>query len=405
MNAPASRTYENARLWVEAGHQVTVITCVPNHPRGQAYPGYRNKLWQWDEKDGIRILRVGTYLSANEGFLRRIANYVSYMISATLFAPLVGKADVVISTSPQFFCGLAGAFVSQLKRVPWVLEIRDLWPESIIAVGALTNRKIIGLLEGVETWMYRNADHVISVTDAFTRHIAARGVSRDRISVIKNGADLERFIPGRKENDFRREHGLTGKFVASYVGTHGMAHGLGTIFEAAELLKDRDDIVFLLVGDGAERDQLVRMRDEWGLSNVLMLPQQPKEMMPSILAATDASLVLLRKTDLFKTVIPSKIFEAMAMERAIVLGVEGESRQIIEEGECGICIEPENSNELADALVRLRENPALAESLGKNGRTFVQESFNREILAMRYLKLLENVCAGRAEPVVRRAEG
>ena len=329
-----------------------------------------------------------TYLSANKGFLKRILNYVSYMFSAILLCSLVKDVSVVVSTSPQFFCGLAGYFVSRLKRIPWVLEIRDLWPESIIAVGAIKNRRIIDLLEAIESFMYRKADRVVALTEAFKRHIMKRGISAESITIIKNGADLSQFAPLPKENAFRKQEGLTGKFVASFVGTHGMAHGLGTVFKTAEILKDRKDIIFLLVGDGAERENLVRMKEATGLKNVMMLGQQKKERMPEIIAASDACMVLLIKQDLFKTVIPSKIFEAMAMERPIILGVEGESQAIIEEGDCGLCIEPENAQALADAVVRLKDDAALAERLGKNGKRFVEKFYNRETLAAVYLELL-----------------
>ncbi|MFH0726546.1 MAG: glycosyltransferase family 4 protein [Pseudomonadota bacterium] len=388
VNAPASRTYENAKRWVRAGHEVTVITCAPNHPNGIIYPGYRNRLWQWEERDGIKVLRVKTYLSANKGFAKRILNYLSYMVSAVVFCPLTKRADVVVSTSPQFFCGLAGFFVSRLKQSPWVVEIRDLWPESIIAVGAVTNRRVIGLLEGVETWMYRRADRIVALTRAFKRHITGRGVLPDKIAVITNGADLEQFCPLPKENAFRAEQNLSGKFVVSYIGTHGMAHGLGTVFEAAAMLQDRKDIVFLLVGDGAERERLLAQKTAMGLTNVIMLSQQKKEKMPEILAASDACMVLLRKTDLFKTVIPSKIFEAMAMARPIILGVEGESREIIEEGDCGICIEPENSRELADGVLALYSDGVMAKELGERGKVFVERAYDRERLAVFYLDFL-----------------
>lgn len=391
VNAPASRIFENARRWVKAGHTVTVITCAPNHPNGIVYPGFKNRLWQWEEKNGIRVLRVKTYLGPNKGSVRRILNYVSYLVSAAIFSPLVGKVDVVVSTSPQFFCGLAGAPVSWLKRAPWILEIRDLWPESIAAVEAISNRSIIGVLEWIERWMYLHADGIVSVTDSFVQHFVGKGVAPERIAVVKNGADLSTLIPGERENDFRREHGLSGKFVASYVGTHGMAHALDTVLQAADLLRDNKDIVFLLVGDGAERERLLQQKEAMGLSNLLMLPQLPKEKMPEVLAASDACLVHLRKADLFKSVIPSKIFEAMAMERPLIHGVEGESKRIVEEGKCGICIEPENAKALADAVLRLHADSDLAKTLGGNGRKFVVEVFDRDKLAGKYLEVIAGV--------------
>ena len=280
VNAPASRTFENTKRWVEAGHKVTVLTCAPNHPRGILYPGYKNRLFQWDTLAGIRILRVFTFLSPNAGFMRRTINYFSYMLSATLLCTLVAEVDIVVSTSPQFFCGMAGLWVSMLKRKPWVLEIRDLWPESIMAVRQVINPILIDFLEGLTTFLYKSADHIISVTHSFTQHITKRGIPGERISVLTNGADLAHFQPVSKKDFIRRGNWhaeLAGKFVVSYIGTHGMAHGLETVLMAAEILRPNDRILFLLLGDGAEREKLLNKRNRAGLENVLMLPQQPRE--------------------------------------------------------------------------------------------------------------------------------
>jgi glycosyltransferase involved in cell wall biosynthesis len=391
VNAPASRTYENAKRWVKAGHNVTVITCAPNHPNGVLYPGYKNLLWQWDKKDGIKILRVKTYLSANSGFLRRILNYISFMISAILQCHRAKKVDVVISTSPQFFCGMAGYFVSRLKWKPWVLEIRDLWPESIIAVGAIKKRWVINLLEKIETFLYLKADHIISLTEAFKRHIIGRDVDSSKITVNTNGADLQHFNPLPGNNHFRSQYKLNGHFVASYIGTHGMAHALETVIFAAEILKDRMDITFLLVGDGAERERILAEKEKRALENVIMLPQQEKGKVPEMIAASDVCMVLLRRTPVFKTVIPSKIFEALAMERPIILGVEGESAEIIRQADCGICIEPENAEQLATAVLALYQDVDYRTILGKNGRELIKRQYNRDVLAADYLDLLNNL--------------
>jgi glycosyltransferase involved in cell wall biosynthesis len=391
VNAPASRTFENTKRWVKSGHKVSVITCAPNHPNGILYPGYKNFLWQWDEKDGIDLLRVKTYLSANKGFLRRILNYVSFMISATLQCPKVKNVDIVVSTSPQFFCGLAGYIVSRLKRKPWVLEIRDLWPESIIAVGAIKKRWLINLLEQIETFLYVKADHIISLTEAFKLHIVERGVAPSKITVNTNGADLGQFTPMAKKNHFRNQHKLNEHFIVSYIGTHGMAHALESVLYAAEALKDRADITFLLVGDGAERDKLLAEKENHSLKNVIMLPQQEKEKVPEIIAASDVCMVLLRRTPVFKTVIPSKIFEALAMQRPIILGVEGESAEIVQQGNCGICIEPENAKQLAGAVLALYADADYRTALGKNGRILIERQYSRDVLAAKYIGLLNKL--------------
>ena len=405
VNAPASRTYEHCKQWVKDGHEVTVVTCAPNHPRGKVYEGYRNRLVQREEKDGIRVVRVWTYVTANEGLFRRTLNYVSFMVSSILITLWLPKADVVVTTSPQFFNGLAGYFVSRLKRMPWVLEIRDLWPESILAVGAIRNKAIIRMLEWVELFAYRKADRIVPVTDAFKRYMVKKGIPAEKIEVIKNGVDLSFFKEVIGQNPVAIELGLHGKFVASYFGTHGMAHCLETMLYSARELKEREDIVILLVGDGAERQRLLGMRDEMALHNVVMLDQQPKEKMPYLWALSDVSLVLLKKSELFTTVIPSKIFESMAMEKPIILGVEGESAGIIRAAEAGFCIEPENNHELAERVLELYRNRDLAAKLGTNGRRHAAEHYDRTVLARRYESLLASLIpssGSAASPLVNR---
>lgn len=400
-NAPAVRTFENAKRWVGWGHRVTVITCAPNHPDGILYPGYRNRFRQWDEIDGIGILRVITFLSANAGFFKRTLNYVSFMLSAVLFCGRVKDVDMVISTSPQFFCGMAGYFVSRMKRRPWILEIRDLWPASIEALGAIRHRTVIRLLERLERFLYRKADHTVSLTQSFKNHIAGKGVRLQDISVITNGADLKRFSVPAGDNSVREMLNLNGKFIISYIGTLGMAHGLHTILRAADLLKSRADILFLIMGNGAERDSLLREKEARALENVLILPQQPIEKVPGFIAASDACAVLLRKKDIFKTVIPSKIFEAMAMARPIILGVEGECRQVVEKANCAVFIDPEDHDQLARAALQLHHAPGLCSFLGQNGRSFVREHFDREKLAWGYLNIVKRVHVAGAHSIVR----
>lgn len=389
VNAPASRTYEHCKQWVKDGHDVTVVTCAPNHPRGKVYEGYSNKLFQREVKDGIKVIRLWTYVTANEGFVKRTLNYVSYMVAVMFATPFLPKADVVVSTSPQFFNGLVGYFVSRVKRIPWVLEIRDLWPESILVVGAIKNKAIIKSLEYLEMFAYRKADRIVPVTDAFKRYMVGKGIAADKIDVVKNGVDLGFYQAVPEENPLARELGLEGKFVASYFGTHGMAHHLETVLEAAQELKAQRDLVFLLVGDGADKARLAAMREEMGLENVMMIGQQSKDKMPLLWGLSNVSLVLLKKSDLFKSVIPSKIFESMAMQKPIILGVEGESREIIEVADSGRCIEPESGKQLAEQVMALYENAALCAELGANGRKHVAEHFDRTVLARRYESLMQ----------------
>lgn len=398
VNAPASRTSEHCRVWVKAGHDVTVVTCAPNHPRGELYPGYKNKLWQSETLDGVRVVRLWTLIAANSGFLRRSLNYLSYLVAATLALPFLPKADVVVSTSPQFFCGLVGLFAGPLKRAPWVLEIRDLWPESIAAVGAMDRGLGFRAVEALERLAYRRADAIVPVTRSFVAHIAERRGTGDGIEVIRNGADLATFCRTHAGAEYRRKLGLDDKFVATYVGTLGMAHGLRTLLDAADRLKDDPRFAFVLAGDGADRANLEAERLSRRLENVHILGQRPKCEMPALWSASDAALVLLKNTEAFKKVLPSKMMEAMAMELPIVLGVNGEARELLEEAEAGIAIPPEDSQALVGALVRLAGDSAEAAAFGARGRAYVSEHLDRAKLAARYLQLLADVADGAKRP-------
>lgn len=396
VNAPATRTFEHCRLWASRGHQITVITCAPNHPKGEVFKGFRNSLYDISYVDGIKVIRVWTYITANEGFIKRTLGYISYMVSAIIASLFVGKQDLVLSTSPQFFNGLAGYFSSRIKRAPWVLEIRDLWPESIVAVGAIKNKTIIRLLEGIESFCYRKASHVIAVTQSFKKHILSCGGDKNKLSVIYNGVDLELFDSQTKMNkqevaQYFNVPYSDEMYFAAYVGTHGMAHHLETILEAAELTKGDPRIQYLMVGDGSEKGKLRILKEEKNLLNVTMLDQLPKSDMPILWNLVDASLVLLKKSDLFKTVIPSKIFESMAMQRPIILGVEGEVADIINQAQSGICIEPEQADQLAEAVKKLASSPALAANMGHLGLTFVKDAFERNQLAIQFLNILEAI--------------
>ncbi|MDE3175944.1 MAG: glycosyltransferase family 4 protein [Pseudomonadota bacterium] len=397
VNAPASRTSEHCRAWAQAGAQVTVVTCAPNHPNGKVYPGYRNRLWQSETRDGVRIVRLWTWLAANEGFLPRVLNYVSYMVAAILALPFLPRTDVIVTTSPQFFCGLVGLFARPVKRAPWVLEIRDIWPESIVAVGAMKKGAAIRFLEWLEGFAYRQADAIISLTRGFIPHIAARCGDASKIAVFMNGADLSAFSKSGDGDEVKRKLGLEGKFVGAYVGTHGMAHGLDTILDAAELLKGEPRFAFLMAGGGAEEARLRAARDARKLDNVVMLGQRPKAEMPGLWSATDASLILLKRSDTFKTVYPSKMSEAMAMQCPVILGVEGEAKEVLEAAGAGLAITPESATELAAAMRRLADDPELAASYGRAGRAYADQNLDRAKVAARFLALLAKVAA--REPI------
>ncbi len=392
-NAPATRVFELCRRWVAKGCQVTVITGVPNVPDGKVYDGYRNKLWQAEEMSGIRVLRLWTYLAANQGSVRRIANYVSFMVTATFAGCFVQRPDIVLATSPQFFCGWAGVLVSTLRRRPFILEIRDIWPESIKVVGAMRNHRLILSLEWLERRLYTAADYIVTVGEGYHQKLLERGVPLRKLSIVTNGVDRDIYARPVTGAAIRGQFGLEGKFVCSYIGTVGMACGLNVVLRAAASLKKSANVgtAFLIVGDGAILQQLREDARKAGLDNVVFAGRQPKGLIPEFLAASDACLVHLKKQELFCTVMPSKIFEALAMSRPIILGVQGSAADFIMKSGGGICIEPENENEVLLAIERLQSNPALARSLGSAGREYVLKNFDRDTLAEKYLRQIHEL--------------
>ncbi len=395
VNAPATRTYEHCVRWAAAGHDVTVVTCVPNCPDGIVYEGYRNRLRRQVEMiDGVRVVRVWSYVAPNAGTVRRIVNYLSYMLSAVWVGLRLPRPDVMVATSPQFFCGWAGVVLHWLRRVPLVLEIRDIWPESIETVGAIRFRPVLRFLQWLERRMYLAADHIVTVGEGYRQKIAEKVDVLHRLTVITNGVDLRFFVPGEPDPRFLHLWDLEDKFVCSYVGTIGMAHGLEVVLGAARLLRarGRDDIRFCLVGDGAMRARLEDQARREGLDRlVIFTGRQPKEEVPPILASSGACLIHLKKCELFGTVLPSKIFETMAMGRPIILGVDGQARQIMREAEAGVEMQPGSAESLVAAVERLADEPGLAARLGASARQYVAKHFNRDVLAEQYLRLLHEV--------------
>jgi glycosyltransferase involved in cell wall biosynthesis len=387
-NAPATRTYEHTRRWVELGHSVTVVTTAPNFPSGRVHAGYRNALWKRETIDGIQVVRLWTYITANEGIFRRSLDYLSFMFAAVLASPFLPRPDVIVATSPQFFTPCAAWIVSLLRRRPFVFELRDLWPDSIVAVGAVRENVLIRTLRKVEYFLYRRARRIVTVTHSFKRILEGNGIDGGKITVVPNGVDLQVHQPGPKPAGLEKQLGLEGKFVAAYVGTIGMAHGLGTVLEAAALLKARQDIAFLLVGTGAEQAALMQRCADERLENVRFVGAVSKELVREYWKLCDAALVLLRNSPLFEHVIPSKMFEAMGMERPIILGLRGESRGILEAAGAGIAIAPQSTPELADAIVGLADDPAMRRRLGLSGRAFVAREYDRARLAERMLDAL-----------------
>jgi glycosyltransferase involved in cell wall biosynthesis len=399
VNALANRTSEHARAWVEQGGRVEIIAGPPHFPEGRVYEGYKNELLR-ETSDGVSILRVPIYIAANEGFVRRTLSYVSYMASAAWYSTRSAeRPGVVVASTPQFFAGLAGWLVSRRLRVPFVLEVRDLWPESIVDVGAIHRGVIVRMFEWLETRLYRSADHVVVVSPAFRAHIEERGVAPARISVVPNGVDLDGFgrpVEPAALDALRAELGLGAEFIASYIGTVGLAHGVEVILEAAYRCPD-PDIVFLVVGAGARWEAVRDEATDRGLTNVRVVEKQPRERIGAFYALSDVSLVHLCDRPAFRKVIPSKMFESMATRRPIVLGVRGQAEEILQDAGAGLAVPPEDPDALLAAVRTLKADDALRERLGRAGEDFVGQHYDRREIARRSWDLLQRVAGSAAE--------
>jgi len=393
-NAPASRVYDLCKRWVKEGHEVQVITCAPNIPNGIVYDGYRNHIAQTENIDGIKTTRVWTYITANKGTIKRVLNYLSYMISSMLAVLFVKKPDLIIATSPQFFCGWAGVISSRLRRIPFILEIRDIWPESIVAVGAIHNRWLLYLFEWLEKKMYAESQHIVTVGEGYKQKLIEKGVQAKDVTVITNGVDRDSFHPCEADKKIRQRYNLDGHFTCGYVGTIGMACGLDVVIKAAKILKDkkRNDVRFILVGDGAVKEQLQEQTANEGLEDIIIFTgRQDKKMIRSFLSTIDSCLVHLRKKELFKTVLPSKIFEAAAMAKPIILGVEGCAADLVNSARAGICIKPESAEQLVVAIERLSDDRELCREFGQAGHKYVMKHYDRDNLARKYMDTIVKI--------------
>ena len=402
-NAAATRVYERACYWVKAGHSVTVITSAPNFPDGILFPGYDNRWRQVNKMSGISVVRVKTFISPNMGVVRRTLDFLSFMITgvwAGLFEP---KPDVIAATSPQFFTAVAGWLLGIFRRVPFVFELGDLWPASIAAVGALEPGRVLQIIEKFELHLYRRAEAVVALTNAFKTNLVARGIDKNKIAVIPNGVDLWRYGLRDRDADLARQWNLNGHFVVGYVGTHGMAHALGNILDAAEKLKGREDIRFLLTGAGAEREGLVREATRRNLNNVIFMPPQPKIAMPGVWGLCNVALVHLKNDPVFAGVIPSKMFEAMAMGLPVLIAApKGVASQILLGDKAGLHVPAQDPVALAGVIVRMADDKEGLKTLAANSLA-AAASHSREYQARHMAAVLKCATERRGGEAARQA--
>jgi glycosyltransferase involved in cell wall biosynthesis len=389
IGAPSARIHEMSKEWVAAGHDVSVVTCFPNHPIGRIYDGYRGGLYMREKLNGIDIHRHWTYVTPNRGFLRKTLGHLSFYPSALVLSNRrVPKPEVAIGSSPTFFAAMAAASMARRCKVPFVMEVRDLWPAIFVDLGVIRNRRVIRLLEAWELGLYRGARHIITVTESFRKNLIDRGIPPEKVSTIYNGADTTFWRRVDVPPGVSRGLDLEGKKVILYLGAHGISHALSAVLDAAARLRERNDIRFLFVGEGAEKERLKAEAAAAGLSNVLFLEPVDKEAARRFYSLATACLVPLRDIPLFDTFIPSKMFEIMAMGRPIIGSVRGEACDILRRSGGAVIVAPEDGAAIATAAARLCSEPAEVQALGEAGRRFVGEHFSRSTLARRYLDIL-----------------
>ena len=392
VNAPAQRVADFAKAWRAAGHEVVVLTGFPNHPTGRIYDGYKLRHLRRETIDGVEVVRTYLYPAPNKGTVRRCMNYASFMSSAATIGSLaVGKVDIVIASCPQLLVGVAGCAISRFKRVPFVLAVRDVWPEALVAVGVRLNRPMYSLLERTARYLYKRADKIVTVTRGAQEVIKKYGVPEEKFELIPTGISVDAIEPMEPPAELRNALGANDGVLVSYIGTHGMAQQLSTVLQAAKTLSDEPKIHFVLLGDGAEKEDLVQMKRDLGLTNVHFRDQVPQSQALKYVSASDICLVPLRKAELFRETIPSKMYEIMACARPMILGVDGEARELLGSASAGVFVEPEDHSALAEAVLALARDPESRSKYGENGREFVLEHYDKRILARKYLTLLTSL--------------
>ncbi|WP_342433481.1 glycosyltransferase family 4 protein [Neobacillus sp. FSL H8-0543] len=392
IGAPSARLYEMARHWVELGNEVHVVTCFPNHPTGVIPDKYKGLKYKYEQMDGIHVHRNYVYATPNKGFIKKTLGHISFMFSSVLISmKKIKRPDVIITSSPTFFSIFSGYWYSLIKRAPFVLEIRDLWPAAMIELGVMKKGVITNILEKMELFFYRKSKRLIMVTKSFKENVVSRGIDGSKVHVITNGVNQEMFYPREKSISIIDKYNLENKFVISYVGAHGISQNLSTILEVANSLKEYMDIHFLFIGEGAEKDKLKNIASGQGISNVTFIDSQPKEVIPEFYNTSDICLIPLKNIELFKTFIPSKMFEIMACGVPIVASLEGEAADILNESKAAEVVKPDNPEEIMHAIIKIKNDKVLYERLKEKGPAFVEQNYSRKNLAKEYLEIISEI--------------
>jgi glycosyltransferase involved in cell wall biosynthesis len=382
-----TRHHELARCLAARGHQVTVIASTVSYLTGKAEAAGNLK----EEVDGgsVTVLRARTYSALHRSFVHRVFSFFSFMASSFWLGLKVRQVDLVWGTSPPIFQGVTAWCMARLKRVPFLFEVRDLWPAFAIQVGVLRNPILIRLSRWLERFLYRRADRVMVNSPGFIKYVQRRGGRR--VELVPNGVDTAMFDPYENGIAFRQDHGLEGRFVVLYAGAHGLSNDLNIVLQAAQRLMEQPKVGIVLLGDGKEKATLMAKADELGLTNLHFLPPVPKTGMAEALAAADACLAILKPIRLYATVYPNKVFDYMAAGRPVILAIDGVIRRVVEQADGGIFTPPGDPDALAQAILRLMEDPQRARQMGLNARAYVEANFDRAALALHLAEIIEQM--------------
>ncbi len=391
VNEPGGTRHHELALFLAAqGHQVTIIASPVSYLTGKPIQAAHTEIDTEHRSGGwVKIIRPPVYRALHRSFVHRVINFVSFMVSSFWAGLRVKNVDLVWGTTPPLFQGITAWLLARVKRVPFLFEVRDLWPAFAVAVGVLTHKGLIRASEWLERFLYRQADTLMVNSPGFIAHVQARGARN--IELVPNGADTAMFNPEDRAAEFRAKYDLHDKFVALYAGAHGMSNDLGVLIAAAERLRDLPQIAIVLLGDGKEKAALQAQADLLKLPNIWFLPPVPKEKMGPALAAADACIGILKPIEMYKTVYPNKIFDYMAAGRPVILAMEGVIRDVVAAADCGMLVPPGDAAALQDAIRYLAGNPAESSALGLRGRAYVEQHFDRKLLAQQFVSILEKM--------------
>lgn len=387
-----TRHFELGRRLVAQGQKFTIVASDVSYQTGKRIVP-KVKLVTESNEEGVRILRAYTYSALHKSYFSRVIAFLSFMATSVLVGVNAGEPDVIMGTTPPIFQAVSAWLLSVLRRRPFLLEIRDLWPEFAIDIGLLKNPILIRCARWLEHFLYRRADCLLVNSPAYRDYLIGKGVPARKIRLIPNGVDAQMFDPEQRGAAFRQEYGLEDRFVATYAGAIGMANDLDVLIAAAVALAERKDIHILIVGDGKERKRLEDEAARLGLDNLTFTGSFAKSQMAEILAASDACIAILRNIPMFTTTYPNKVFDYMAAGRPTVLAIDGVIRAVVEDANGGIFVPPGNSQLLAEALARLADNPNEAASMGKNARAYVIQNFNRDEHADQLAEVISEVAS------------